>query len=65
MTKDTLFAEQVKSGKWPQDSCPNCQRVRGCCKRYGHHHLDCCTHCGNDERDPRRWDFRGNGDGKQ
>ena len=57
--KDVTYAAQVESGVWPQDSCQACQNIGFCCKRVWHHHLDCCLHCGNDERDELTWGYRG------
>jgi hypothetical protein len=52
------FRANVASGVWPQDSCSSCKKEGFCCQKHGHHHLDMCVHCGNDERDPRRWLYR-------
>ena len=55
-----IFEECQKAGTWPSDYCSECEGERGgaCCKRYWHHHLHCCTHCGDDERNPKEWRFR-------
>lgn len=58
--KDRQFAEQVKSGSWPSDTCDECMSVGHCHLNYGHHLYDCCTHCGNDERNIRHMSYRGN-----
>ena len=50
-----LFAERVRSDEWPARSCDSCTKLGYCCQRHHHHHGDICLHCGNDERDPRRW----------
>ena len=57
--KNRRFSEQVASGEWPQDTCDSCARLGCCCQRYHHHHGDSCLHCGNDERNPRTWGYRG------
>lgn len=64
VTGDDVFRAQVRSGDWPQDTCEACQRTKRCCRSYSHHHGDCCTHCGNDERNPRTWGWRGKKMGK-
>jgi len=53
------FNASVASDRWPEDNCRKCQDGSRCCQTFGHHHLDFCTHCGNDERDPRVWKYRG------
>jgi hypothetical protein len=63
--KDALFASQVASGIWPADTCPNCTAVGHCHLDFGHHLYDCCTHCGNDERNIRLHSYRGGSTGKQ
>ena len=57
--RDNKFALSLQTGIWPQDTCPKCGHGSGCCQSFGHHHLDMCCHCGNDERDPRVWSYRG------
>jgi hypothetical protein len=92
--REAQFAEQVRSGVWPQDTCEKCVQTYcacptcghcdwslskentpcskcgdtlklhttiHCCVSYGHHHLSICLHCGDDERNPRKWLFRGRG----
>jgi len=53
------FNACLAKDRWPEDSCKACQDGSQCCQTFGHHHLDFCTHCGNDERDPRVWKYRG------
>lgn len=48
--KDALFAERLAAGVWPADDCKGC-KGGACCQRHHHHIGDCCTHCGNDERE--------------
>ena len=57
--QDTEYAANMETGKWPSDDCADCKKQEACCKRDWHHHGSCCTHCGNDERDPSKWKFRG------
>lgn len=53
------FNACLATDRWPEDGCKACQDGGQCCQTFGHHHLDFCTHCGNDERDPRVWKYRG------
>jgi hypothetical protein len=49
--KDRIFEERRRSGRWPGQTCANCERRGGaCCNRDWHHSGDCCLHCGMDER---------------
>ena len=57
--KDAEYARRLRDNDWPSDTCDACKRKQGCCESFTHHNGDCCNHCGNDERNPRKWLFRG------
>jgi len=56
--KDAQFRRNRESGQWPQDTCERCAAGGKCCQSAHHHLYDCCTHCGNDERNPRKVGYR-------
>lgn len=49
--KDAAYARYKAKGEWPCWNCVKCKQERACCQRDWHHRGDCCTHCGNDERE--------------
>ena len=53
------FNACLAADRWPEDDCRKCQDGSQCCQTFAHHHLEFCTHCGDDERDPRVWKYRG------